>query len=302
MKYKEAICILELENDIINEINIKKKYKFMALKYHPDKNKSNDATTAFHKITEAYDYLMKYEGYMDCDNEFYEEEKSNENSYNSMLYQFINIIISEQPEDNILNGLIKKLLNMCEDKAVNYIESFEKDKIIKLYDFLKNYNQVFHYSNHFIEKIKKIIQEKTKNDERIILNPTIDDLFEHNIYKLKYDNNIYYIPLWHPEVKINLSDKEVYINNIPNLPENIEIDNKNNIIFKCQFEIKDLLNNPINNIKIGNKSFHIESQNLRIKEKQILHLPNKGIPAITSNNILDTSKFSDIFIHIYIYS
>ncbi len=86
------------------------------------------------------------------------------------------------------------------------------------------------------------------------------------------------------------------------MPENIEIDNKNNIIFKCQFEIKDLLNNPINNIKIGNKSFHIESQNLRIKEKQILHLPNKGIPAITSNNILDTSKFSDIFIHIYIYS
>lgn len=302
MKYEEAICILDLEKNIIDETIIKRKYKFMALKYHPDKNKSDDAVTKFHTITEAYDYLMKYEGYIDCDNEIFEEEKSNDNNYNSMLYQFINIIISEQPEDNILNGLIKKLLNMCEDKAFNYIKSIEKDKIIKLYDFLKNYNQIFHYSNQFIEKIKKIIQEKTKNDERIILNPSIDDLFEQNIYKLKYDNNIYYIPLWQPEVKINLLDKEVYINNVPNLPENIEIDSKNNIIINCKFNIKHLLNNPINNIKVGNKIFNIESKDLQIKNKQILHLPKKGIPMITSNNILDTSKISDIIIHIYIYS
>lgn len=301
MKYSDAISILELEYEIINETSIKKKYKFMALKYHPDKNKSEDANNKFNEIKEAYDYLMTYEGYADSHEEYFEEEKTEEN-YNSLLYQFITIIINEQPENNILNGLIKKLLNMCEDKAFTYIKNIEKDKIIKLYDFLKNYNQVFHYSDQFIEKIKKIIQEKTKNDERIILNPTIDDLFEHNIYKLKYDNNIYYIPLWQPEVKINLLDKEVYINNIPNLPENIEIDSKNNIIFKCKFEIKHLLNTPINNIKIGNKSFHIESKNLKIKDKQILHFPNQGIPAITSSNILDTSKFSDIFIHIYIYS
>ena len=194
------------------------------------------------------------------------------------------------------------MLNMCEDKAINFIKNIEKDKLIILYDFLKNYNQVFHYSNDFIEKIKSIIQEKTKNDERIILNPTIDDLFQHNIYKLKYNNNVYYIPLWQQEVKIDLSDNEIYINNIPNLPENIEIDSKNNIIITCKFNILDIWNNPINKVHISNQTFYINSENLKIKKRQTLHFPNKGIPKITSNNVFDVSKISDVFIHIYIYN
>ena len=301
MNYNNAIHLLELEKDTINEINIKKKYKFMALKYHPDKNKSEDANNKFNEIKEAYDYLMKYEGYVDCDNEFFEEEKSEDN-YNSMLYQFINMIISEQSQDNILNGIIKKILNMCEDKAIDHIKNIDKGKLILFYDFLTKYSQIFHYSDQFIERIKGIIQEKTRKDERIILNPTIDDLFEHNIYKLKYNNNIYYIPLWQPEVKLDLSDNEIYINNIPKLPENIEIDRKNNIIINCKFDILDLWNNSINKIHIGNNQiFYINSEKLQMKKKQILHFPNKGIPKITSNNVFDVSKLSDVFIHISIY-
>lgn len=301
MNYNNAIHLLELEKDTINETNIKKKYKFMALKYHPDKNKSEDANNKFNEIKEAYDYLMKYEGYIDCDNEFFEEEKSEDN-YNSMLYQFINMIINEQSQDNILNGIIKKILNMCEDKAIDYIKNIDKGKLILFYDFLTKYSQIFHYSDQFIERIKEMIQEKTRKDERIILNPTIDDLFEHNIYKLKYNNNIYYIPLWQPEVRLDLSDNEIYINNIPKLPENIEIDKKNNIIINCKFDILDLWNNSINKIHIGNnQTFYINSENLQMKKKQILQFPNKGIPKITSNNVFDVSKLSDVFIHISIY-
>ena len=107
MNYDNAVSLLELEKDIINEENIKKKYKFMALKYHPDKNKSEDANIKFNEIKEAYDYLMSYEGYADSHEEYFEEEKTEEN-YNSMLYQFINMIISEKTQNNVINGLIKK--------------------------------------------------------------------------------------------------------------------------------------------------------------------------------------------------
>ena len=45
MNYKKACKILLFEkNDIINESTIKKQYRMLALIYHPDKNKENNAT------------------------------------------------------------------------------------------------------------------------------------------------------------------------------------------------------------------------------------------------------------------
>lgn len=300
MNYNTAIKLLDLDKESINESSIKKKYKFMALKYHPDKNKSINATNKFSEIKDAYEYLMKYEGHMDTDDEYFEEEKDDKN-YNSLLYQFINTILNENSQDNILNGIIKNIIHMCEDKTINYLKTIDKSNLIKLYDFFHNYNQIFHHSNQFIEKVKELVKEKTKHDEVIILNPTLNDLFEQNIYKLYYNDNFYYIPLWQPEVKLDLSNNELYVKNIPKLPENIKIDNKNNIIIKHKFNIINLWENPVHKINIcKSKTFYINSENLLIKKKQILHLPNKGIPKTISNDVFNVSKLSDVFIHIEI--
>jgi molecular chaperone DnaJ len=48
--------ILEVNKDSDIE-NIKKAYKRLALKWHPDKNKSPEAEEMFKKIGEAYDVL-----------------------------------------------------------------------------------------------------------------------------------------------------------------------------------------------------------------------------------------------------
>jgi DnaJ-class molecular chaperone len=55
---KEKACKL-LDIDInSSEENIKKAYKRLALKYHPDKNKSPDADEKFKEISTAYNYLL----------------------------------------------------------------------------------------------------------------------------------------------------------------------------------------------------------------------------------------------------
>ncbi|PHZ09877.1 heat shock protein DnaJ [Rhizopus microsporus ATCC 52813] len=53
---KEYYRILEISNNA-DEQEIKRAYKKLALKYHPDKNPSTEAEEKFKDISEAYEVL-----------------------------------------------------------------------------------------------------------------------------------------------------------------------------------------------------------------------------------------------------
>lgn len=59
MNYNDAFEILEIENyEDLTLSNLKKQYRKLALKYHPDKNGNTEISTEkFKKINEAYTYL-----------------------------------------------------------------------------------------------------------------------------------------------------------------------------------------------------------------------------------------------------
>ena len=59
--------ILELPRDA-NIDDVKKAYKKLALKYHPDKNKDKDAAQKFNNISEAYQVLSDSHKKFDYDN------------------------------------------------------------------------------------------------------------------------------------------------------------------------------------------------------------------------------------------
>jgi len=60
MNLLKAREILELGVDF-DETTLKKNYRSLAKKYHPDKNKEHDANQKFGEIDEAYKYLLKYQ-------------------------------------------------------------------------------------------------------------------------------------------------------------------------------------------------------------------------------------------------
>ena len=235
MNFKKARELLELQNNFSLQ-ELKKNYHMKALKTHPDKC-SNDpmASEKFKEVNDAYHYLLDY---LSVTGEINKKENEQDNSYHNLLYKFLNI------DHNTLHELIAKITQGYHNITVSMFENMEKDDSLQLYNFVVKYKDILHISDQDIVKIKNIIREKVKNDNVYILNPSIEDLFNHRIFKLKCDDDIFYVPLWHSELQFSGSGEErldINVICVPELPENITIDQYNNIHYNINIALDGIL-------------------------------------------------------------
>jgi DnaJ-class molecular chaperone len=306
--YKEAIQTLQIDSEIINETIIKKQFRLLALKYHPDKNNHPNANAEFTKIKSAYDFLMDYKGYDNIhDEEFCNEEKftdndeniSYSNNYVNLLYSFINIITSDD-NNYIIKTILNKISTMCQDKALDYLKDLDKQTLIKVYELLIKYKESFHYDIKFINDIRDIVIDKSNNDERIILNPSLDDLINQKLYKLTHDNNTFYVPLWQNEVIYNISNKYLYVSCVPEIPNNMKIDDYNNIHVHLKYTISEIWGKEQIDFDVCSLKLSVKVDRLKIKSEQTVVFSNIGIPMLKSSNLYDVSRLGDVILQINI--
>jgi len=296
MNYNIACENLGIDkNKKITKEYLKKMYRMNALKYHPDKNSSSDASVKFQEIHSSYEYLLNSLEYMG-------EEEVEPTGYSGILFSFLkNIMKTEGNNDGLYYIIIDKISNTCEKKALEFIEKIDKNKLLKIYEIIKKYGDFLHFSNDFIDKIQEVLNDKIKNDECIILNPTIDDLFANNLYKLQVKDFTYIVPLWHDELVYDNSGNDIYVKCFPVLPKNVSIDEKNNVHIDCSYDIKDILNVEYVEVSVGKLNFDFLTKELSVKPKQTIVLKNEGISKINTVDIYDISKKSDVYLHICLY-
>lgn len=305
-KFESSCKILDIEYTCLSELTkkyIKKKFHYMALRYHPDKiGNTIESTKKFQEIREAYDYLIlivQNSNETNEPNETSGSNKSNEsNDYIILLSSFIsNMINSNFHEDWFI--VIKKIINGCKDVTMKMFEELDKEICIDIYYFICKNKELLHISDTIISQVKSILIEKFKNDKIYILNPTIDDLFDNNIYKLFVENDMYLVPLWHNEIYFDSvkQNGEIIIYCVPVI-DNIVIDENNHLYLELKVEFKDLLTEEFIIFMLGKRVFKIPVKELFIKTRQNYIFKQQGISQIMENDIYNTENKSDIIVKV----
>lgn len=325
MNIKIALILLDITDIELTQLTpeyVKRKYHKMALMNHPDKNGNTiEATKKFQRINEAYTYLSK-ELLLSTD---YEPNRSkNSNMFNDFVSSF-DFMDEKNKYKSILAGFLSNILRtesifmrealtrIIQDIVINgakvislkLIEDLDKDKSIELFNFLYKYKNILYIDNETLELVSSLIREKYKNDSVYVLNPSIDDLLDSNIYKLYINGRLFLVPLWHSEMYFDDTlGNEIIVLCKPELPDNVTIDDNNNIYYNLlvpfqkemitsQSKINDQLT-----ITLGKHEFTIPLIKLYMKQEQIYILKSKGISKIMENDVYNVSCRGDIIINI----
>jgi hypothetical protein len=322
MNYLNACEILGINPETDHELSeLKRIYRQNALIYHPDKNPGSDTTSTFHKIKNAYDFLLIELGHKDSDNDevdidSYENEEnsfsfqdsisSKINSYTNILTSFLAPIMQsdtfKEIQSRLIYLIIEKLTQKCEDQAFIILEKIDKRSFVKIYELLTKYKSAFHISDEFLSRLEDHFSKKIGNDECIILNPFLEDLFENNIYKLVVNGKKYLIPLWHHELVYDNSGSDLYVRCNPILPEQVEIDENNNIHVNYKISLNEIWSKGFLEIKLGKNIINIPKEQFKLMERQVILLANMGISKINSRDIYDISKKGDIYLHVDLFN
>lgn len=321
MNITEALQNLKLQEEYnihnIHDLSIqelKKTYHIMALNLHPDKNINNTSYTkeSFIIVQESYQFLYKL-----IKSEKLDENNSGNNAtYSDLILSFINLLLSQYTTPNGSNISNNERVKIFQSGCIQYSCTLIEQMLDKLdINILEDiYNLIVNnkftgfqncpesnFSHRTLDMLKNCILNKLKKYNIYILNPTIKNLLNNDVYKLEISNNVVGIPLWHHDMEFE--DNIIKIE--PNIESNIEIDRDNNIKYYYETTYHNIVNLITQNkynieISMGQITYNIPINRLTFNARQTYIFNNCGIPKINLTDIYDISIKRDIVFDITI--
>jgi len=312
MDYKKAFYILEITHNDFSYEYLKKQYHKLSLKHHPDKNGNTyESTERFKEINEAYFYLkteLKYLDVNDMDTNLSTNTNTNTNAdtslYADVLRLFMQNIMAGK-YNVIISNIVNEIVTGAKQITVKLFEDLDKETALNIYTFLSKQQSVLHLNKIDLEKVKEIVLQKYENVHLYKLNPSLNDLFNNNVYKLYVDAKLYIVPLWHNELYFDGSGCEIIVICEPDLPKNIKIDEDNNIYVEIKLSAYQelcakIINQSSIEVDVGNNVFNIPISELYMKKEQYYKIKGKGISKI-KNDIYDITEKADIIVKMVIF-
>lgn len=287
MDYHKACEILDL-NTTFKSNELRHNYYTFALKYHPDRNPDPEATEKFKEILEAYTYLKKY-------SDLPKPDMDKHSSYAELLEQFMSGIIGKNLETSKFLPLLQ---NECTKISLELLKQLPKTTIMQLYKFSSQYADILNINSEVIDALNTIVSDHTKNDYMVVLNPSLENLLNDEIYKVNYQNETYCIPLWHHELVFELSNNLLVIECEPTLPEYISLDNYNNLYINISTSVSTLINQTNIDICIGDNKYIVPVKDLYLRKFQRYRINDHGISLINTKDIFNIDNRANIFVDI----
>jgi len=297
MDLEEALHIFEIENvSNLSQESLKKRYHKLALQNHPDKNGNTpESTQHFQRIQCAYEVLKREISIINNYTELGEEHINLNTGYTAILHLFIDGILKGKYNE-FLSNIVKDIVSGCKEISLKLFEDMNKEQSLAVYNFIVKYKTLLRLTDNTLDKVREILLDKYKDMQIYVLNPSINDLFQNNVYKLEIDNKLYFVPLWHSELHF---ESDIVVKCNPELPENMEIDEDNNLVITERIPITfSLLNEKTRPIKIGNNSVELPLDQLFLRPVQTHVLRKKGISKILDADIYNIDEKADIIIKI----
>ena len=320
-KRTRAYQILDIEpGTTLNKRQLKRQYTKLCLKYHPDKNTSPDACARFQKINESYTYLNDH---LSGETGTVEDEKDSggrpeEAHVNMKTWQgifshdFTHVMSYLRLDSNMYETLIQSITESYETRAMQFIETMDKETLMQIYVFLCNNRTKFpvvtdSLIDYMDELLKNTLTKKLENDRRVILYPSLSDLFACNVYKLVEGGETYLIPLWMDELVYDLvladsaEPSELIVHCVPVLPENTYMDENNHIHQKVVWNLSDIWTGGVDiSVTLGGQTFVVKLNQLRLQREQVVVFARQGIPKPNLSEIFDVSHKGNVYIHVYL--